>query len=110
MARLPGDPGVARYLRYAFGFRLPAEHRDWVRHDLTDAGWRGRMVTRHLGVMIPFCLLLALLPGPWSLRLSVCALALAGSTFVVAVSAADLRRARLRQHGLPVPDERARRR
>ena len=40
MARLPGDPGVAGWLLFAVGFRLPAENRDWVRHELTDAGWR----------------------------------------------------------------------
>ncbi|MCW2903568.1 MAG: hypothetical protein JWO67_5833 [Streptosporangiaceae bacterium] len=106
MARLPGDPGVSRRIRYAIGLRLPEENRGWVGHDLTDVGWRGRIVTRHLGVMIPFCLLLALLPGQWWLRVSVCALALIASTFVVAVSAGDLRRSRLRQHGLPVPQER----
>ena len=42
MARLPGDPGRGTaWLLFALGFRLPAENRDWVRHELTDAGWRG---------------------------------------------------------------------
>jgi Family of unknown function (DUF5313) len=105
MTRLPGDPNVAGRLRFAFGLRLRAEHREWVRHELIDAGWRGRVVARHLIIMIPVCLLLALLPGPVWLRIMVPALALAGSVFTVVVYADDIRAARLRQHGLPVPDD-----
>ncbi len=105
MTRLPGDPNLAGRLRFAFGMRLRPENREWVRHELIDAGWRGRVVARHLTVMIPVCLLLGLLPGPVWLRLMVPALALAGSLFTVAVYADDIRAARLRQHGLPVPDD-----
>jgi hypothetical protein len=105
MTRLPGDPSLAGRLRFAFGMRLRDENREWVRHELIDAGWRGRVVARHLTVMIPVCLLLALLPGPVWLRLMVPALALAGSLFTVAAYADDIRAARLRQHGLPVPDD-----
>jgi hypothetical protein len=104
MTRLPGDPGPLRYARYALGFRLPPENLDWVRHDLTDAGWRGRLLARHLAVMIPICVLLGLLPAEWYIRVLVAALALLASTFVVAISAGDLRTARLRQHGLAPPD------
>jgi hypothetical protein len=105
MTRLPGDPGPLRHVRYALGFRLPPENRDWVRHDLTDAGWRGRILARHLTVMIPICVLLGLLPAAWPIRLLVVALALLASTFVVVVSAGDLRTARLRQHGLTPPGD-----
>jgi hypothetical protein len=105
VTRLPGDPSLAGRLRFAFGLRLGASNREWVRHELTDAGWRGRVVARHLVVMIPLCLLLALLPGPVWLRVMVPALALAGSVFTVVVYADDIRAARLRQHGLPVPDD-----
>ena len=59
MARLPGDPGVFRWLKFAAGFRLPAENLDWVKHELTDAGWRGRTVLRHLAVIIPICAVVA---------------------------------------------------
>jgi len=92
-------------LRFTVGMRLRAENSEWVRHELTDAGWRGRVVARHLAVMVPVCLLLALLPGPVWLRLMVPALALAGSVFTVAVYADDIRAVRLRQHGLAVPDD-----
>lgn len=86
--------------------RLPEENLDWVRHDLTDAGWRGRMLARHLALMIPICVLLGLLPAAWGVRVAVGLLALLSSTFVVALNATDIRRARLRQHGLPDPDHR----
>ncbi len=56
--------------------------------------------------MVPPCLLLALLPAAWGVRVGVVALALLGSTFVVVVNATEIRRARLRQHGLPVPEDR----
>jgi hypothetical protein len=96
---------VVGKLLFAFGFRLRPENRDWVRHELTDAGWRVRVILRHLIVMIPVCVLLALLPGPPWLKIMVPALALAGSVFTVAAYADDIRAARLRQHKLPVPDD-----
>ncbi|WP_256511779.1 DUF5313 family protein [Actinoallomurus soli] len=102
---MPGDPGPLRRARYTMGFRLPPENLGWVRHDLTDAGWRGRMMVRHLALMAPVCVVLALLPAEWGIRVAVVALALLSSTFVVAINSADIRQARLRQHGLPVPDD-----
>ena len=48
---------------FAIGVRLPERNREWVRHELTDAGWRGRLTLRHLAVMLPICVALALLPG-----------------------------------------------
>jgi hypothetical protein len=110
MTRLAGDPGVVRWLLFAVGFRLPEENRDWVRHELTDAGWRGRTGLRHLAVIIPVCIVLAvllytLLPAPGWLILMMVALILSGSVFTVLAYADDMRAARLRQHGLDVPDD-----
>ena len=110
MTRLPGDPGVFRWLRFAAGFRLPAENVEWVRHELTDAGWRFRTVRRHLAVIVPICALLVvvlttLVPAPVWLGLTMVALILSGSLFTVAAYADDLRANRLRQHGLDVPDD-----
>jgi hypothetical protein len=110
MARLAGDPGVGRRLRFAAGFRLPADNLDWVRHELTDAGWRGRTVLRHLAVILPICaiiavLLLTLLPAPAWLAVMMVALILCGSIFTTAAYADDIRASRLRQHGLDVPDD-----
>jgi len=108
--RLPGDPSVLRWLWFAVGFRLPPENRDWVRHELTDAGWRGRTVLRHLAVILPICAVLAvvvttLLSAPLWLVLTTAALILSGSTFTVVAYADDIRASRLRQHGLDVPDD-----
>ncbi len=110
MPRLAGDPGVARWFWFAAGFRLPAENRDWVRHELTDAGWRARTVLRHLAVIIPLCaviavLLTTLIPAPGWLAVTMVALILCGSVFTVAAYADDLRASRLRQHDLDVPDD-----
>ncbi len=74
-----------------------------MEHDLTDAGWRGRQLARHLVLMVPLCVVLALLPAAWEIRIAVASLALVSSTFVVAINANDIRLRRLRQHGLPVP-------
>jgi hypothetical protein len=110
MARLPGDPSVLGWLKFAAGFRLPAENRDWVRHELTDAGWRGRTVLRHLAVIIPICAavaagLLILSPAPAWFAVMMVALILCGSVFTVAAYADDIRATRLRQHGLDVPND-----
>jgi Family of unknown function (DUF5313) len=102
---LPGDPSIWGKTLFAVGFRLPPANRDWVRHELTDHGWRLRVILRHLTVMIPVCVLLSLLPGPPWLRVMVPALALIGSVFTVTIYADDIRVARLRQHKLPVPDD-----
>jgi hypothetical protein len=110
MARLAGDPGVGRWLLFAIGFRLPEENRDWVRHELTDAGWRLRTVRRHLAVILPICvvasvLLLTFAPGAIWLAVAMVALILCGSVFTTAAYADDIRASRLRQHGLDVPDD-----
>jgi hypothetical protein len=105
VSRLPGDPNIVGKILFAVGFRLPPANRDWVRHELTDAGWRLRVILRHLTVMVPICVLLSLLPGPDWLHIMVPALALAGSLFTVAIYSDDIRAARLRQHKLPVPDD-----
>ena len=105
MPRLPGDPGPGGKLKFAIGFRLPPANREWVRHELTDAGWRGRTVRRLLVLLLPICVGLAFLPGPDWLRVAVPLLALIASIGTVLISADDVRAARLKQHGLPVPDD-----
>ena len=110
MTRLPGDPGPIGWLRFAAGFRLPPANVHWVRHELTDAGWRGRTLLRHLAVILPVCVvvavvLLALVPAPVWLGVTMVALIMSGSVFTVAAYADDIRASRLRQHGLDVPDD-----
>jgi hypothetical protein len=110
VARIAGDPGPLAYMWFAIGFRLPPRNRDWVKHELTDAGWRLRTVLRHLALIVPICVILGvvagvLLPAPLWLILMTAALILSGSLFTVAAYADDIRATRLRQHGLEVPDD-----
>jgi hypothetical protein len=110
LTRLPGDPGPLGWLKFTWGFRLPAENVHWVRHQLTDPGWRSRTVLRHLVVIIPVCIILVvvlgiLLPAPLWVSLTMVALILCGSLFTVTLYADDIRAARLRQHDLPVPSD-----
>ena len=110
LTRLEGDPGPLGWLRFTYGFRLPPENVHWVRHELTDAGWRRRTVLRHLAVVIPICAILVtvlaiLLPAPIWVSLTMVALILCGSLFTVTAYADDLRVNRLRQHDLPVPKD-----
>ena len=110
MARLTGDPGPVRWLAFALGFRLPDDNLDWVKHELIDAGWRLRTIVRHLAIILPICVivavvLLTLVPAPVWLAAMMVGLILAGSIFSVAAYADDIRTSRLRQHGLEVPDD-----
>jgi hypothetical protein len=105
MPRLPGDPSIWGWVLFSIGFRLPSANREWVRHELTDAGWRGRTIRRLLVLMVPICIALAFLPGPVWLRVAVPLFALVASVGTVAISADDIRVARLRQHDLPAPND-----
>jgi membrane protein YdbS with pleckstrin-like domain len=67
-------------------------------------------VLRHLAVIIPVCIVVAvvlgtLVPAPAWLSLTMVALILCGSIFTVTAYADDIRATRLRQHGLDVPDD-----
>jgi protein-S-isoprenylcysteine O-methyltransferase Ste14 len=110
MTRVPGDPGPLGWLRFAFGFRMPEHNVHWVRHELTGPGWRRRTVVRHLVVILPVCavlvvLLAIFLPAPAWVSVMMVLLILAGSLLTVTAYADDIRAARLRQHGLPVPTD-----
>ena len=105
MTRLPGDPGPGRQALFALGARLPDRNREWVRHELTNAGWRGRLTARHLIVTLPICAVLALLPGALWIRIAVPALFLICSVGIVAMYADDIRVSRLRRHGIEPPND-----
>lgn len=104
---LPGDPTPGRRLRYALGGRLPETDLDWLRHDLTDAGWQVRALLRSVVQVLPVALVLALLPGPAYLHWMLPLFVLLCTAFVAAAYGEDFRDRRLRQHGLPVPDREA---
>ena len=105
MARIPGDPSPGRKVLFALGARMPARNRDWVRHDLTDAGWRGRLTLRHLLLMLPIAAVLAAFPGALWIHVAVPALFLICSVGIVAMYADDIRVARLHRHGIQPPDD-----
>ena len=105
MSRLPGDPSMGRKVLFTFGARLPDRNRDWVRHELTDAGWRGRLTVRHLVVSLPIAAALAAFPGPLFIHIMVPLLFLISSVGIVAMYADDIRVSRLRRHGLTPPDD-----
>lgn len=99
-------PRPLQWLRYAFGLRLPAELREWVRHDLTDADWRTREVMRVLVQCAFPVAIISFLPGPWTIRVFTVALLLCGAVFSAAAYGEDIRDRRLRQHGLDAPGQR----
>jgi hypothetical protein len=89
---------------------LPDDNVGWVEHELTDAGWRLRTILRHLAIILPVCVivavvLLTVVPAPAWLAAMMVGLILAGSIFSVAAYADDIRISRLRQHGLEPPDD-----
>ena len=104
-ARLPGDPGLGRQALFAYGVKMPARNTEWVRHELTDAGWRGRLTIRHVIAVLPICAVLALLPGAVWIRVAVPLLFLICSVGIVAMYADDIRVSRLRRQGLEPPDD-----
>lgn len=106
MSQLTGDPGPWRWLRFAIGFRLPPENQEWVRHELTDAGWRARAAVRQLVILAPIAAVFLALPGGWGVRVAIAALIVFGGMFIALAYGDSLRASRLRQHGLPVPDDR----
>lgn len=93
-------PSLIDYLRYCYGRVLPAEYRDWVRHDLAGRGAQRRNFVR---VTIPALLVVAplwLIPASVGMHLAMSALLLV--PFVYFAHALDKiwRAHRLRQHGL----------
>jgi uncharacterized membrane protein len=105
VSRIPGDPSAGRKVLFALGVRLPDRNRDWVRHELTDAGWRGRLIGRHLLVTLPIAAVLAAFPGAIWIHITVPVLFLICSVGIVAMYADDIRVSRLRRHGLTPPDD-----
>jgi hypothetical protein len=105
VTRLPGDPSAGRKVLFALGARLPDRNREWVRHELTDAGWRGRLTGRHLLIMLPIAAALAAFPGAIWIHIAVPVLFLICSVGIVAMYADDIRVSRLRRHGLTPPDD-----
>ena len=82
-----------------FGGRLTA-HSAWVLRDLTEPGWRERVVLRVLGQVSPFVAAGAFVPGPVAVHLALPALLVLSTLLIAAPFSEELRDARLRQHDL----------
>ncbi|WP_436500135.1 DUF5313 family protein [Actinokineospora sp. HUAS TT18] len=93
-------PGPMRWLWYAIGGTLPARYRHWVLWDLTSPRWVFRHMARAAVLLSPWWLLL-LVPGPWSLRFSMVALALITGFYFSMSFMEDAAERRLIKHGYP---------
>jgi hypothetical protein len=99
-------PGPVRWLRYAYGGRLPDRYREWVLHDATDRGWLARFALMVVAQTLPwlvvaFLVLVLLTPLPVGWALLAVGAALALSLFFTLTSADELTEARLVKHGFP---------
>jgi len=59
-----------------------------------------------LVLVVPVAVAFAALPGPWSLKVTLMVLVLVGGLSVSLIYADSVRASRLRQHDLPVPEDR----
>ncbi|RZS32840.1 hypothetical protein EV193_111225 [Herbihabitans rhizosphaerae] len=100
-------PGPLRWLRYAYGGRLPDRYRAWVLRDATAPHWRWRYALRVLAETAPFLavgfLVLMLLPVPVAMALAALGFALVMTLAFTLAQAEEFRADRLVQHGFP-PD------
>ncbi|HEU0087378.1 MAG TPA: DUF5313 family protein [Pseudonocardiaceae bacterium] len=94
-------PNPLQWVWYAYGGRLPEHLREWVLHDLTCRTWVLRHFARTLAQWVP-TLGLMLLPGSWSLRLSLPVLVLLGALYVSASFIEETTEHRLAKHGFPL--------
>lgn len=94
-------PNPLQWVWYAYGGGLPEHLREWVLHDLTCRSWALRHFSRTLTQCVP-ALLLMLLPGPLSLRLSLPVLVLLGALYVSASYIEETSEHRLAKHGFPL--------
>ena len=93
-------PNRFHYAAYCYGKVLPAQYRDWVRHDLAGNGARTRTLVR---VMIPAALIVAplwLIPTTLGMHLAMSLLLLLPCVYFAHALDTIWRAHRLRQHGL----------
>lgn len=101
----PYRPSFGGRLRYIAGGRLPRQV-EWVRHDLTDAGWPWRVGRHAFYPLLPVIVVAALLPLPGiGLHVLMVLLVVGAWGLTIPPFVPQLRDRRLRQHGLPVAPE-----
>ncbi len=105
VARGDYRPGLGGQVRYTLGGRL-TRHVEWVRHDLTDAGWQVRLLLRAFLPLIPVVVVAALLPLPMAyLHVMMALLVVLSWALTIPPLVEPLRNRRLRQHGIEPPPE-----
>jgi hypothetical protein len=67
----PTPPPLAGRIHYLVGGMLAPSELEWVRQDLTGAGWRHRQAGRQVLLMLPVAIAFAFLPGQASVRVSI---------------------------------------
>jgi hypothetical protein len=96
---------VAGRLRYLLGGRLPG-HIEWVRHDLTDAGWPLRVLGRAFIPLVPVIIVAGALPLPGiALHVATALLVVLAWGLTIPAFVQPLRDRRLRQHDLTPPTD-----
>jgi hypothetical protein len=103
-----------RWVRYAYGGRLPDRYRDWVLHDTTDRGWLLRFALRVTAQALPWLVTAGLVltlftPLPVGWTFGALAMALGMSLYFTLTSADELTEARLVKHGFTAGTGRKRR-
>ena len=97
--------GALGQLRYTLGGRLP-RHVEWVRHDLTDAGWQVRLLLRVFVPLLPVVIATVFVPLPQrQLHVYLAALVVLSWGLSIPPLVEPLRNRRLRQHGIEPPPE-----
>jgi hypothetical protein len=95
-------PGPVRWLRYAYGQRLPPRYAQWVLHDLTCRTWFLRVEARSLAQCLPALALLAF-PASITVLVMMESIVVFGMLFYGMAFAWEIRDRRLYQHGF-VPE------
>ena len=92
-------PPFAGRVSYVFSGRMPTRYAGWVFQDLTAPGWRWRQTLRSVLMMLPFAIILAVLPGPPGTRGMLAGFLLVAAAAMGLVLAGSFRNRRLVQNG-----------
>jgi len=94
-------PPLVGQISYVFSGRMPPRYAGWVFQDLTGPGWRLRQALRSALMMLPFAIILAVLPGPVGTRAMLDVFLLVAAAAMGLVLSGAFRNRRLVQNGFP---------
>jgi hypothetical protein len=92
-------PPLVGQISYIFSGRMPSRYADWVFQDLTGPRWRWRQALRSVLMMLPFAIILAVLPGPVGTRAMLDAFLLVAAAGMGLALSGAFRNRRLVQNG-----------